>query len=216
MWETISTLTPVIAAFITGVAGPIILWWLKEPDADSEMAEEPDRDFSVDEEIKFARSIKDQLEEVRDGLNADRTWIAQFHNGGRFLNSREESMKRISVTYEVTGPGVSKERNTFSEILVSFFSEMIKKIIEDGHIYYNEENIDKHPEVEVLFRQRGTKAMHLLAMRNIEGVLTGILGVEYITNGKEVKEELSEKEIQYLKAKSNLIGGCIFYGEVQE
>jgi len=212
MWETISDVIPIIAALITGVAGPIVVWWLKESQNSNEIPEEPQRDFSVDEEVEFARSVKNQLEEVREGLGADRVWIAQFHNGGRFLNSREDSMKRISVTYEVTGPGVSREQNTFSEILVSFFSEMIEKIIEDGHTYYDEENINEYPEVKVLFRQRGTEAMHLLAVRNIDGMLTGMLGVEHVNEGRE----LNESELQYLKAKTDLIGASIFYGEVHE
>lgn len=212
MWETISAIAPIIAAFITGIAGPVFLWWIKESRNDETEKSNTKKDFSVNEEVKFAKSIKNRLEEIRRGLDSDRVWIAQFHNGGRFLNSQNESMKRLSVTYEVTGPGISKEQNTFSEVLVSFFSEMVENVIEKNHIYYNEENIEEFPEVEVFFRQRGTESMHLLAVRNIDETLIGILGVEYISNGRK----LTEDELQYLKAKSNLIGGYIFYKEVHE
>lgn len=204
----------IIAAIITGVLGPFVIWWLKEKyDDEEDETEDSAEKSSVDQEVKFAQNISKELESIREELGADRTWIAQFHNGGKLLNSvRDASMKRVSVTHEVTAAGVSKEQRTFSEVLVSFFSEMIDRLIQNDYVTYKGNQVDVDPEVELLFRQRGTEQMYLFAMRNIDGVLIGILGVDYTAR----EESLNEQEVQYLKAKASLLAGYIFYGTTNQ
>ena len=213
MSEGIFVIARIIAAIITGVLGPFVIWWLKERYDQEEDQLDDENGSSVDEEVKFAQNISKELESIREELEAGRTWIAQFHNGGKLLSSvRDASMKRVSVTHEVTAAGVSKEQRTFSEVLVSFFSEMIDRLIKNDYVTYKGNQVDVDPEVELLFRQRGTEQMYLFSMRNIDGVLIGILGVDYTSR----EESLNEQEVQYLKAKASLLAGYIFYGNVQE
>jgi hypothetical protein len=207
MWEAIAI---ILAALISGVVGPFVIWQYKESQREEEEAEKRE---TINDEVEFAQDLTKEIEKIRREVEADRVWIAQFHNGGRLLSSlRNTSMKRVSVTHEVVGAGVSREQNTFSGMLVSFFSDMISRLIEEDHTEYSEENVEEEPEVELLFRQRGTEKMNLLAMRNIEGVLIGILGVEYV----EDPRSLSEEERQYLSAKASLLAGYIFYGITQK
>lgn len=214
MSEGIFAIARIIAAIITGVLGPFVIWWLKERyDEEEDDPKVSDEKNTVDQEVKFAQNIAKELESIREELEAGRTWIAQFHNGGKLLNSvRDASMKRVSVTHEVTAAGVSKEQRTFSEVLVSFFSEMIDRLIQNDYVTYKGNQVDVDPEVELLFRQRGTEQMYLFAMRNIDGVLIGILGVDYTAR----EESLNEQEVQYLKAKASLLAGYIFYGSTTD
>lgn len=207
--EGITAIVQLFGAFLTGVVGPIVIWWLKNYyKSDDEEVEEEEE--TIDGSVEFAQNISEELEQIRKEISADRVWIAQFHNGGKLLGSvRNASMKRISIVHEVTGAGVSKEERNFSEILVSLFSKMISRIMEEEYVRYTNDSIEVDPEAKVLFRQRGTQAMHLFAMRNINGVLIGIMGIDYV----ESERELDEDEIQYLKAKANLLAGYIFYGD---
>jgi len=214
MFEGIFAITRVVAAIITGVLGPFFIWWLKErySSEDETVDDSGEQRRTLDEEVEFAQNISAELEEVREELGADRCWIAQFHNGGKFLNSvRDASMKKISVTHEITAPGVSKEQHRFSDVLVSFFSEMIGNLIKEDYITYSGGQMNVDPEVELLFRQRGTEQMHLFAMRNIDGVLIGMLGVDYTAK----EREMTEQERQYLIAKASLLAGYVFYVEVE-
>lgn len=206
--QGIIAIIQLVGAFVSGVAGPILVWWLKEHYSDDE---EENAKSTLNEEVEFAQNISDELEDIREDVKADRVWVAQFHNGGQFLESiQDTSMKRLSVTHEVTNAGVSKEQHTFSGVLVSFFSKMIGKLMQTDYINYTEEHVEVDPEVELLFRQRGTECMHLFAMRNIDGVLIGMMGVDYLDR----EEELETDEVQYLKAKASLLAGYIFYGHV--
>jgi hypothetical protein len=206
MWEAIAV---VVAGLISGLIGPILLYRYKE----SRKENDSSGDQTVNEEVRFAQDLNKEIDKIREEVEADRIWIAQFHNGGKLLSSiRNTSMKRISVTHEAVGAGVSREQNTFSGMLVTFFSDMIGRLLNKDYINYTGDIANSDPEIELLFRQRGTEEMHLLAMRNIEGVLIGILGVDYVDDPRN----LSEEEVQYLIAKASLLAGYIFYGNIQK
>lgn len=209
MWEGIFAITRILTAIITGILGPFAIWWVKERYSD----ENNEGSKSINEEVKFSQDIRDELESIRKEVDGGRVWISQFHNGGKILNlSRKASMKRISVTHEVTAPGVSRERRKLNDILVSFFSEIIEELLKKEHVCFENKNNKLQPEVEIIFQERGNEKMHLFAMKDIEGVLIGIMGIDFTTTGKK----LSEEEIQYLKVKANLLAGYVIHGQVQK
>lgn len=206
MWETVIAIARIATAIITGVVGPILLWWIKNHyyTEDEEKEEEKETEKTLE--------MKAELEEIRKETKADRIWISQFHNGGKFIESVDTaSMKKMSVVYEKTKAGVSKEKDSFSNVMVSFFSEMIQRIIDAGHVEYGGADMDVDPEAELLFRQRGTERMHLFAMKDMEGSLIGIMGVDYTTQDRKLEED----EIQYLTVKANLLAGYIYYMKIE-
>lgn len=212
MWEGLFAITRILTAIISGILGPFIIWWVKEEYGDDE-EEEKERETrkTINEEIQFAQGISEELETIRKEIGGDRVWIAQFHNGGKILNlPREASIKRISVTQEVTAPGISKERRKINGVLVSFFSEIINTLMRNEHVVYENGEEDLEPEVELIFRERGNEKMHLFAMRDIDGVLIGIMGADFT----EHKDNLNDQEIHYLKVKANLLAGYVSHGKV--
>ena len=209
MWEGVYAIVRIITAIITGVLGPFIIWWLKEKyEDDEETPSEENR--TVTEEVEFTKQISGELRSVREEIGSDRVWVSQFHNGGKILRSgANTSMKKISITHEVTGRAISKEKYKINGILVTFFSNMIKKVIDEEHVSYDCTNDEIDPEVQLLLRERGTKHMDMFAMKNIDGVLIGIMGVDFTTGD----EKLSKQEIQYLKVKANLLAGYLVHGK---
>jgi hypothetical protein len=76
-------------------------------------------------EIKH-NNIYDMLVSLRIQMSADRAQIAQFHNGGKFLEG--SPMKRFSVTHETCNPGVSMEYPFLQAVLTTLFSDMIQML----------------------------------------------------------------------------------------
>jgi len=208
MWESLYAITKILTAVITGVLGPILLWWVKETYSDED--DNPNEEKTITEKAKFDENISKKLESIRQEIGCDRVWIAQFHNGGKLLNSgASSSMKKISIIYEVTDKGISKEKSKIDNVLVSFFSKLISKISNLDQIFYDIKNQKIDPEVKLLLRERGTNQMNIFAMKNIDGSLIGIMGVDFIRDHKKLNQE----EIQYLKVKANLLAGYIVQGE---
>jgi len=75
-------------------------------------------------------TIHELLTALRIQLNADRVQLAQFHNGGKFLEG--SPMKRFSVSHESCRPGVSMESVNLHNILVSLFWCMVSMLKENN------------------------------------------------------------------------------------
>ena len=203
----LAAILKIVSAIVSGVVAPFALWWLKEVYR-GEKKEKTEEEPSVTEEEKdWERQIENELENIRKETEASRVWIAEFHNGGKYIASvQNSSMKKMSIRYEVVDAGVSEEKQMVTNVLVSFFSEMVRKIIEDDYVKYEGGETDVDPEVELLFRQRGTEKMHLFSMKDIDNILIGVMGIDYTRDDKE----LSNEEIQYLNSRASLLAGYTY------
>ena len=100
-----------IAAFLTGVVGPIAYFFVN-----NHLAKQKDKGRDkVKETITDSNLITDELEEMREEFKCDRVWISQFHNGGNFYPTGK-SIQKFSIFYEVTKVGVSSISHTFNNI----------------------------------------------------------------------------------------------------
>ena len=205
MWETAAILK-LVSAIVSGIVAPLFVWYVKEYYKKKEEPAETKQEKSPQQYRN--EKIEEEIERIRKEIQAGRIWIAQFHNGGRYIGSvKQASMKKMSINYEATARGVSREEDKITNVLVSFFSEMIANIINEDHVKYVGGEMDVDPEVELLFRQRGTNVMHLFSMKDIDDVLIGIMGIDY----KNEDQKLSEEEIQYLNVKASLLAGYLYY-----
>lgn len=211
MWEFIAKVVTAVISAAGGVISSYLYYKFKyKPDGGDDEEEEED----LDKHIQYSKRINSELDSILGIVEADRVWIAQFHNGKSYYPSNSNnSMKKLSVTHEITSTGISKERNTFSNMLVSFFSDMILEVSESDHVRFVASKSHESPdEIDVLFRQRGCKAMDLFGMENLDDELVGILGIDHVKGGAF---ELSHEEIDYLNKKANLIGGLLYYGDIE-
>jgi capsular polysaccharide biosynthesis protein len=73
------SLSPIIVAFLTGVAGPILIMLVKNYlDKKKKPAD------MVEKALEVSKLVTDKIDHIKDEFKADRVWIAQFHNGGHF------------------------------------------------------------------------------------------------------------------------------------
>jgi hypothetical protein len=203
-FSTAQLVVSIVVAFITGIAGPIAVFWFKKwYEGKNESKEEKELDITKSN-IAFNTKITGQLKEVRDHIGADRVWVAEFHNGGKFLFSGE-SIQKFSVTYEVVSPGTSSEKEIFHDVLVSFFAQTIETISEAKEASFLSSEQIQNGELRALAKQRGNVAMYLYSMESIEGLLIGILGIDFVREEKQ----LSREERLYLENTTNLLAGYI-------
>lgn len=73
--------------------------------------------------------INGVLYELREVLDAQRTVVGQYHNGGNFLDGN--SIKRFSISHESVASGVSYNAWEMQNILVSLFWEIVPLLQEN-------------------------------------------------------------------------------------
>lgn len=206
---------PIITAVLTGVVGPLILRYINlNTKSETKQTKDGDKDemLTTDSDFKIKRrsdkidtQIKDQLDEIKDVLDADRSWIVEFHDKQDGGQSSVEDLKKFSMVYESVSPGVSEEKKNFENLLVSFFIETFKKIIREKELYYEDVSEVENNEIREMFKQKGNTSMYMFAMETIDDILVGILGVDYTKKRKR----LTEREKLYLKKQAYSLAGYL-------
>jgi hypothetical protein len=167
-------LSSVIIAFITGVMGPVILLLLKSK---IEKRNKPDM---VTEALMVSELVQHKIEEIREGVKADRIWVTQFHNGGHFYPTGK-SIAKFSVMYESVNTGVSSIQQNFQNIPVNLFSKSMNRLVKSETI-----EIPDYKDVEALTyglkyvaEDTGCKSGYLFAIKTIDDKFIGVLGIDY-------------------------------------
>jgi len=184
-----------VAAFITGVIGPVvvrlILRWL-------EKTTDP-----LKEAITLAEKVSDKLEELKEDYDADRIYILQFHNGGHYYPTGK-SIQKFSMLYEVVSDSKFSGQQTFQNIPVNLFSRSLKHLTNEDVICIPdyEDPLALTYGLKFLAQENGSKSSYLFSIRNIDGRFIGVLGVEYST-----KCALSDHQLSDLQVAASAIGG---------
>ena len=145
--------------------------------------------------------VDDQLEQLKDELDACRVWISQFHNGGNFYPTGK-SIQKFSIFHELYTPGVSPISDTFKNIPVSLFSKPISHLYSDGEILISNYKKGNHFGLKTFAEGTGSKSSYLFALNSINDEFIGTLGIEYCSRVKK----LSEEQLNTARTKSISIG----------
>lgn len=195
METTNANLIPVVAAFITGIIGPvivrIIIRWLEK------------RHDPLKEALTFAEKVSDKLEELKEDYNADRVYILQFHNGGYYYPTGK-SIQKFSMMYEVVSDSKYSGQQSFQNIPVNLFSKSLKELVHEDIIAipdYKDETIATFG-LKYLAQENGIASTYLTSVRNIDGRFIGVLGVDY-----HKKTILTQDQLTDLQVMSSMIGG---------
>lgn len=194
--------TLIVVALITGVLSPIIIQftrWLFVI-----LNKKEDNKCDISRNIEIENSITTKLERIREFFNADRVWIAEFHNGGHTFTGK--SLQKFSETYEVVGKGISREGTNTQNIPTSLFSSFFKTIIEDG-VYLTRDTIED--EINNIFKgffeARGIKAFSASVIKNLNGNAIGVLCVDKVTSS----ESITQVQLEQLKNDASIIAGYL-------
>lgn len=186
---------PVLAAFISGVFGPIIVRFVAKK---WESKRDPLNDAFV-----FGEKVEEKLYDILNENNADRVYILQFHNGGHYYPTGK-SIQKFSMFYEVVKNPRYSVRNNFQNIPVHLFSKSLKQLAENDHISIGDFT---NPAVatfglKYIAEESGTNATYLFTVRNIDNKLIAVLGLDFYK-----RHPLSENIVNHLKIEAAAIGG---------
>lgn len=200
--HTIELIGTVLVALITALFGPAAVEYIKLKSIKGEK-EESD---PVKKELEQSCIIVEEIENIRQHLNADRVWITIIHNGGHFLHTNK-SIQKFSVMHEVSKPGVSNIGMVFKNIPVSLFSKSVQQQIEGKII--NIPDVDDSKVctfgLKSAFESVGTKAAVSKGLVDIAtNSLIGTIGVDFLQ-----PHTLTNEELDFFKLKADRMSGYI-------
>ena len=185
------SLFPILIAFLTGVFGPLLLAYIRfklgRKDKELDRRKQDFMSTLVTQEI-----INKNLHKVQSQYNLDRVWVAQFHNGSHFYPGNI-SMKKMSVTFESTSPGVAADIMKMQNLPVSFFSSALQKLSngEDGvtvDVYTDEDNA-----LRSFWEDRGVQTVYMFPIRCLESDFIGVFGVDFVKRDGFLTDEVYEQ-----------------------
>lgn len=191
----------VVVAFITGVLGPISVLVVKKILDKRKIKPDIIRDT-----LKEGELVQTKIENIRDEFNADRVWIAQFHNGGNYYPTGK-SMAKFTIVYEVVNVGVSSIQSNFQSIPVNLFSRSINQLLENDTIIipdFKDETIATYG-LKYIAEDTGCKSGYLFAIKSIDDKFVGIFGLDFTKK----KTKLTDEDINHILVSVSTLGGVL-------
>jgi hypothetical protein len=190
-----------VGAFCTGVAGPLIVTYVKHK---LELQKKPGD--MVREAIEVSNLITTKIEHIKDEFHADRVWVSQFHNGGHFYPTGK-SIAKFSVFYETVKNGTSSIQSNFQNIPVNIFSKSINHLLDNDCIEISDlkdETIATYG-LKYIAEESGCKSVYLFAIKTIEGKFIGTLGLDFTKK----KTKLDVDTINHIINHASQMGGVL-------
>lgn len=201
--NTLKTLIPICVAFLTGIAGPVILTYLKHKlYLRTKEIKKKNDDFITS--IETQETINKSLNKLQEKYDLDRIWIAQFHNGGNFYPGNK-SMKKMSITFESTAPGVAADIMKMQSLPVSFFSSALQKLNSGAESVVTDVHTEEDYALRSFWENRGANMVYIFPIRCLEGSFIGILGVDLVKRDDQLSNEVYDS----LKTEATLLSGYV-------
>jgi len=181
----LTSYTYIIAAFFTGILGPVILAYVKNHIAKKK---EKPADILLDS-LRIGGLISGVIDDIKEELDCDRVWIAQFHNGGNFYPTGK-SIAKFSILYECVNVGTMSIQGMFQNIPVNLFSKAINRLHTDDLIEINDfkdETIATYG-LKYVAEECGCKSGYLYAIKAIDGKFIGFIGIDYVTTQHAIND----------------------------
>ena len=191
----------IVAAFLTGVAGPILLMIVKNYfDSKKKPAD------MVKEAIEVSTLVSAKIDHIKEEFGADRVWVSQFHNGGHFYPTGK-SIAKFSLLYETVKTGIPSIQANFQNIPVALFSKSVNELLANDIISiedFKDETIATFG-LKYIADESGCKSGYLFAIKTIEGKFIGTLGLDFTKR----KTKLDIDTVNHLLNHATSIGGVL-------
>ena len=192
-----------ITAFLTGVAGPVVLAIIRHR-LNRRQIELEKRKKDFIHIIEIQKIVNETVNNIQSEFDLDRVWLAQFHNGGNFFPGNR-SMKKMSVTFESTAPGVSTDIMKMQNLPVSFFSDALQKLSSGHESWIINVDTEDDYALQSFWSNRGINSVYLFPIVCIQGGFVGILGVDFVKKC----DVLNDQTHDHLKKKAHLLSGYV-------
>lgn len=195
---------PLMIAFLTGILGPIALVLLKHKlFRKNKELEKRKKEFH--DSLETQELINTSLNKIQARYNLDRVWIAQFHNGGNFWPGNK-SMKKMSMTFESTAPGIAADIMKMQNLPVSFLSTVLQKLTDSDvtGITIDTDSEEDHA-LRSFWEARGIHTVYLFSIKCLESDFIGIFGVDFIKRDGFITDDVYD----HLRAEALLLSGYV-------
>lgn len=191
----------IIAAFLTGVLGPLTLLFVNHL-----LEKRKKKQDLIIDALKVSESVNHKLDDIREEYGADRVWITQFHNGGHFYPTGK-SIAKFSMVYETVSQNVSSIQSSYQSIPVTLFSKSINYLLRNSVIEipdFKDETIATHG-LKYVAEEAGCKSSYIFAIKTIDNKFVGAMGLDFAKR----KVKLDSEAIYHLMNHAASIGGVI-------
>lgn len=182
---------PVITGASSIIVALITVWLKSYLDARKEAKKLEAEAFIDNESLGEMIYVQDFIEKIREDYGFDRVSICQFHNGGKFYNGR--SMKKFSMTYEVTAPGIEKIKRVYQNVLVSEFPKMVAALVEKDFFIIDEDDND-FVCMKRDMAAHGIVQVVKVPIRGLRGDLMGFISCHSIGEKNDLVADYIKKE----------------------
>lgn len=166
--EGLENYIQLIVSSAISIIAVILSWWLKYK-------------FGVYKVKKSTRQLSQSkliqtiLRQRMSEMDAQRAFILQRHNGGKFGNGK--SMNKLSTTFEVLEEGVSAEYKNYQDLPITLYSSFIDDIVAKKAIYIDVTDVDDII-TRSFFVQRGSKSAVVYPIY-LNNDMIGVFGFEW-------------------------------------
>jgi hypothetical protein len=195
---------PLLIAFLTGILGPILLVYVKHK-LFSSVKQLERRKTEFKHSLEIQELINNSLNKLQLKYNLDRLWIGQFHNGGNFWPGNK-SMKKMSVTFESTAPGIATDILKMQNLPVSFLSSVLQKLTdkEVTGITIDTDTEEDHA-LRSFWESRGIHTVYLFPIKCLESDFIGVFGVDFIKRDGFITDDIYDS----LRAEALILSGYV-------
>jgi hypothetical protein len=195
---------PLLIAFLTGILGPILLVYVKHKLFSKDKQLER-RKTEFRHSLEVQELINNSLNKLQLKYNLDRLWIAQFHNGGNFWPGNK-SMKKMSVTFESTAPGIATDILKMQNLPVSFLSSVLQKLTDSSvtGVTIDTDTEEDHA-LRSFWESRGIHTVYLFPIKCLESDFIGVFGVDFIKRDGFITDDVYDN----LRAEALILSGYV-------
>lgn len=165
-------------AFITGVISPITVLLVRNWLEKNKKKKDP-----VTETLLLSELVTHKIDEIREGVKADRVWVTQFHNGGHFYPTGK-SITKFSIIYESVSVDVNSIQHSLQNIPVNLFSRALNRLVTNEVIEipdFKDETVATFGLKDIA-ETNGCKSGYIFAIKTIDDRFIGVLGIDYTKN----------------------------------
>jgi hypothetical protein len=154
--------------------------------------------------LETQKIVNEALNTFQGEYNLDRVWLAQFHNGGNYYPGNK-CMKKMSVSFESTSPGISSDVMKMQNLPVSFFSTPLQKLSSGQESFIIDVDTEDDQALKSFWENRGINTVYIFPIINIKGGFIGILGVDFVKRDGVLPENVFNQ----LKREAHMLSGYI-------
>jgi len=192
----ITSIVTILVTLITYIIAPYAIEHAKK------YISKPNEIDAIRQELNIKKPVHDKLESIKTIVNCDKIWIANFHNGGNYLNSAR-SMKKFTMNYEICNADIVKTSDYFKETHIHLYYKFISKIFESSHLFIDFLNMESQRyELDVLDKFYPIKTAYVFPIYSIDDKILGMMAIEFINEHKV----LERNQLEYILGDVGSIG----------